>query len=128
MEETFANVAKKPQPMFRAEQEVIGFDHSAVGASLMRRGQLPGSLEEVVRYHHIPQNASRYRQETCVIHIADAVAHAMQCGSSGELFVPPVDEEAWNLLGLNPGYLPQIFDLVDRQLEGVVKMFHSSEL
>ena len=30
--------------------------------------------------------------------------------------------------GLNPGSLPQIVDLVERQLEGVLKMFHSNEL
>ena len=89
---------------------------------------LPGSLEEMVRYHHTPQSANRYRLEASVVHIADVIAHAMQCGSSGELNVPPFDEDAWNLLGLNPGSLPQIVDLVERQLEGVLKMFHSNEL
>jgi len=124
MDKVFTRAAERPQPMFTTEQEIIGYDHAAVGAALIEAWKLPGSLEEVVRYHHIPRNADRYRQEAYVIHIADAIAHSMQCGNSGEFFVPPIGEDAWKILGLNPGFLPQIFDLVDRQLEGVLNMFH----
>ncbi len=128
MDEAFSHVMNHPAPMFSVEQEIIGFDHTAVGGALIEAWHLPGSLEEMVRYHHTPQSANRYRLEASVVHIADVIAHAMQCGSSGELNVPPFDEDAWNLLGLNPGSLPQIVDLVERQLEGVLKMFHSNEL
>jgi HD-like signal output (HDOD) protein len=127
MDEAFSHVLNHPAPMFTVEQQIIGFDHAAVGGTLIEAWRLPGSLEEIVRYHHTPQNANHYRVEASVVHIADVIAHAMQCGSSGELTVPPFDENAWNLLGLNPGFLPQIVDLIDRQLEGVLKMFHSSE-
>jgi len=127
METVFTHIAEHPRPMFKAEQEIIGYDHAAVGAALIDAWRLPGSLEEVVRYHHTPRNADRYRQEAYVVHIADVIAHAMQSGSSGELFVPPIDEDGWKILGLSPGSLPHIFDLVDRQLEGVLKMFHSGD-
>ncbi|HTY11172.1 MAG TPA: HDOD domain-containing protein [Bacteroidota bacterium] len=127
MDEVFDSITEHPAPMFKAEQEIVGFDHAAVGGALIEAWRLPGSLEEVIRYHHTPMLASRYRDEACVIHIADVVAHTIQCGSSGEICVPPFDEEAWLALGLNPGFLPQIFDLVDRNLDSVLKMFHAGE-
>jgi HD-like signal output (HDOD) protein len=128
MDKVFSSIVESPEPMYVAENTIVGFDHAAVGAALIETWRLPGSLEEVVRYHHTPQNANRYRTETCVVHIADIIAHAMQYGGSGELYVPPLDEDALKLLRINPEFLPQIFDLVDRQLAGVLKMFHSPEL
>ena len=127
MDEVFLAVERHPMPMFIAEQGIIGFDHAAVGGALIEAWRLPSSLEEIVRYHHTPKMANRYRLEASVVHVADVIAHSMQCGHSGELMVPAVDEEAWNLVGLRPEFLPRIFDLVDRQLEGVLKMFHSDE-
>lgn len=127
MDKAFSHAMRWPAPMFKIEQEIIGFDHASVGGALIEAWRLPGSLEEVVRYHHAPQNANRYHLESSVVHVADIIAHAMQFGSSGELFVPPNNEDAWKLVGMNPGFLPQIFDLVDRQLEGVLTMFHSDE-
>ena len=127
MDKTFYHVLEHPAPMFKAEQEIIGFDHAAVGGALIDVWRLPDSLEEVVRYHHTPQFAKRYRLEASVVHIADAIAHAMQCGSSGEVNVPPIEEETWTMAGIKPEFLPQIFELVDRQLEGVLKMFHADE-
>jgi len=120
-DEVFSRTTKAPAPLFRIEQETIGFDHAAVGGALINTWRLPGSLEESVRYHHMPQRAQRYRVEASVVHAADVIAHAMQIGSSGEHCVPPVDGEAWKFLGLKPENLSQIFELVDRQLEDVLK-------
>ncbi len=125
MDETFLAVEQDPMPMFAAEQAIVGFDHAAVGAALIEAWKLPSSLEEIVRYHHTPKLANRHRLEASVVHVADIIAHAMLCGSSGESNVPTIDEEAWTLVGLKPEFFPQIFDLVDRQLEGVLNMFHS---
>jgi HD-like signal output (HDOD) protein len=54
MDEAFSHAMNHPAPMFTVEQEIIGFDHAAVGGALIEAWHLPGSLEEIVRYHHTP--------------------------------------------------------------------------
>jgi len=55
--------------------------------------------------------------EAAVTHVADIVA------SSGERYVPPLDNEAWKLLGLSPGFLSSVLAQVDRQASEAVKVF-----
>jgi HD-like signal output (HDOD) protein len=43
---------EKKIPLHMAEQEVIGADHSVVGAMLVERWQFPKSLLGAIRYHH----------------------------------------------------------------------------
>jgi putative nucleotidyltransferase with HDIG domain len=44
---------------FQAETLTNGFNHSLVGAALAEKWQFPEKIVEVIRYHHLPQEASR---------------------------------------------------------------------
>jgi len=103
--------------LYEAELDMLGFTHAVIGGLLLQTWKLPASLEEVVMYHHNPRGAMRFPVEAALIHVADIVAHAMQYGSSGERFVPPIDEEAWDRLGLPDTILSSTIDLVERQFE-----------
>lgn len=106
---------EKDELLFDSEREIFGFTHAVVGGFLLQTWKLPGSLEDVVMYHHNPKAATRFPMETAMIHIADGIAHAMELGSSGERFVPPVDQEAWERLGLQPTVMSTVIEQVDRQ-------------
>jgi HD-like signal output (HDOD) protein len=109
--------------IYKTEYKILHFDHGTVGSLLVKAWHLPQHLEEVIQYHHSPMLATRYRYEASIIHIADAIAHAMQIGSSGEQAVPSIANEAWELLDLSTDILPQIFDLIDRQANDVFDRF-----
>jgi HD-like signal output (HDOD) protein len=109
------------EPLFSVEKETIGFDHSELGRYLMQFWNLPPSLEEVVAYHHTPQEARRYPIETAVIHIADIIVHAMELGNSGEQYIPPVDEKAWQLIGIPTSALSPTLDQLEREVGDVVQ-------
>jgi len=109
------------EPLFSVEKETIGFDHSELGRLLMQFWNLPPSLEEVVACHHSPQEARRYPVETSVVHIADIIVHAMQMGSSGEQYIPPVDEKAWQLIGIPTSALSPTLDQLEREVNDVVQ-------
>lgn len=100
--------------LYEAERDVLGYTHAVVGGLLLQTWKLPPTLEEVVMYHHNPRAATRFPTETAIIHAADIIAHAMNLGSSGEKFVPPLDGTAWDLLGLEVTLLPTIEDQIDR--------------
>jgi putative nucleotidyltransferase with HDIG domain len=57
-----------------AEQAVMGFDHTQVGAALAELWHLPSILEECIAFHHHPENAKLHPLEVIHVHIANAVA------------------------------------------------------
>ncbi len=119
----FNRAAKENIPLVEAERNIFGYDHAVVGSSLIHLWQLPKSFQEIILYHHHPQHASLYSTETAVIHIADAVVHAMELGNSGEQFIPHVHDEAWRTIGLPIDHLPAVMDLVDKQFNDAVNGF-----
>ena len=97
------------------EREVLGFDHGEVGAALAQSWHLPLSLEEIIGNHHNPSLSKRYPLETTIIHLADIIAKAMGLGSSGDIYVPPLDEKSWEQLGLPTGVFSAIWNQTENQ-------------
>jgi HD-like signal output (HDOD) protein len=92
-----------------------------VGGVLLQTWKLPPSLEEVVMFHHNPGTATRYPGEAAIIHVADIIAHSMELGSSGEQFIPPLDEGAWDQLGLQASVIPMVEDQIDRMYKEAIE-------
>jgi len=109
------------EPLYLIEKEVLGFDHSDLGRMLAQSWNLPPSLAEVLAYHHFPQEAKQYPIETCVVHIADYIAHGMQLGNSGEHYLPPLDEKVWELSGIPESVLSSISDQLRPEFEDLVQ-------
>lgn len=80
------------------EHEVFGFTHAQVGRALTEQWRLPVFLNEVVRYHHMPERASSFPEETAIVHAADILAHAVRLGSSGERILPALHRPSWERL------------------------------
>lgn len=111
------------------ERKVIGFDHADLGRRLLNFWNLPLSLEEAVAYHHEPGEAKHYPMESAVIHVSDLIANALQWGSSGERYVPPLDQEAWKRLGLPTSILSPGLDNLEDQVNDVIQsMFQDTEI
>lgn len=111
--------------MHKVEREVMGFDHADVGGTLLRNWKLPLRIEEMVRFHHTPGLAQHFPVETAVIHVADIISHAMQIGTSGEHFVPPLDAGAWESVDLPVSILSQIVNQLDEQFTETIRMLQT---
>lgn len=101
--------------LYRAEQDVIGFDHAAVGGEILRKWKLPEQLQEVVECHHTPTLATRFPRDAALVHLADVIADAMQYGNSGDPRVPPMDLVAWRLAELSDDHVAAVMEEVERQ-------------
>lgn len=108
--------------IYKAEQRIVGFDHTEVGLALVKAWRLPNSLGEAVRYHHTPKKAENFPLEVAVVHIADILVSAAQLGHSGDNHVPPLEPEAWDLLGLDESVLPEITQHVMEQLDNLTAL------
>lgn len=80
-------------PLTEAEQRVFGFDHSDVGDWLTARWELPGDIRVPIVYHHRPQLAPEAKEIAGVVHVADALAHAMDYGTP-KIKAPPLPDPA----------------------------------
>ncbi|MGB9715376.1 MAG: HDOD domain-containing protein [Thermodesulfovibrionales bacterium] len=107
--------------LYRIEQEITGYDHADVGGLLADKWKLPLSIKEMVKFHHRPALSTHFPTETAVIHLADILAHAMELGSSGERFVPPLDTNAWESVGLTPSLLSSVMKKIDEQFNETIK-------
>lgn len=107
--------------LYKVEYEELGFDHASLGRALLENWKLPASLVETVAYHHNPEAAARFPVEAAHVHLADIIAHAMQLGSSGERFVPPLSRAAWDRAGVSPGQLSGAMEEVDRHYREAVE-------
>jgi putative nucleotidyltransferase with HDIG domain len=105
-----------------AEQKILGYDHQQIAAELLQSWSYPTALVQAVAFHHVP-GQSLSKLDSAVVHIADHLVNAMAIGSSGEQFVPPLDDRAWTTLGLETEALAKIIEAVDSQILAVEEAF-----
>jgi putative nucleotidyltransferase with HDIG domain len=60
--------------MVSAEREVLGFDHTEIGAELAQQWHLPPVLRECIAYHHAPAKAQQFPVEVAIVYIANVIA------------------------------------------------------
>lgn len=105
-----------------AEKAALGFDHARLGGLLLEEWKLPKHLIHAVHTHHKPQKTVDQRLEADAVHLADIIVHAMQMGNSGESLVPPMDQGAWNRIGLSESSLNNIMSLLEAQYDDIASI------
>lgn len=121
-QETLVAAQNGPKPVYEAELDLMGFDHTDLGGTLLNQWNLPLSLENDIRFHHCPM-AAKDPKEAAIVHLADIIVAALELGSSGERHVPALEQEAWELLGLSPNIIALAIEQIDLQLEETKKHF-----
>jgi HD-like signal output (HDOD) protein len=121
--ETLLRCKSTHELLHKAEKEIMGFDHADVGGVLLSGWKLPVNLIEAVSFHHYPMKSVGYPTESSIVHVADILANAMQQGTSGERYVPPLAEKAWDQLGISTSILTPTIHEVDRQFKDVIGSF-----
>ncbi len=116
-QEISALVKQKKIFIREAEREILGgMDHSHIGQLLTNQWNLPERLTEPIAHHHEPSKSKKFFQETAVVHFADILIRAWGYGYSGDPWVPPLDEKAWEALGLRFQDLEEIIPLLDERI------------
>ena len=77
---------------------------------------LPDKLSEPIAFHHDVARSENHRTKTAVVHVADILIKASGFGNSGDSFVPPIQEIAWDTLKLNEQLLAELVEEVEDRL------------
>jgi len=88
-------------PLTEAEMSVMGFIHTDVSTPLLEAWKFPEGLSNMINYHHSPMEFPNPLEPT-IIHVADNLTNAVEIALSGMYVMPGLDEDAWDLLGVDP--------------------------
>lgn len=109
--------------MYQAEQQIFGFDHTQVGAELVKNWHLPADLQECVAFHHDPSQATAYPAEVAIVHIANSAAVMAELHSMSEDDeVPHIDPAAWVACKLSPDILEELIASVQGDIAEIERV------
>jgi putative nucleotidyltransferase with HDIG domain len=87
-------------PWIDAERAVLGIDHVAAGVALAEHWNFSATMRGAIEHHHAPELQGAGFLAS-VIHVADAIAHALDLACIADELVPPVSAVAWHALRLD---------------------------
>ncbi len=112
---------------YEAERHVFGFDHTQVGAELIKEWKLAPVLQECVAFHHEPQNAKDFPVEVALINIANAVAVMADFNSMSEDHeIPMISPISWDVTGLSKADLPEAIKLAQKEIKEIESVLFPS--
>jgi putative nucleotidyltransferase with HDIG domain len=110
-------------PVYLAERQVIGFDHSEVGGELAKQWNLPALLEECIAHHHDIANAKRHPREAAILHLGNVLALMAEVDDLEPGGVATIDPLSWQLTGLTADCIEPVVRDVQSELAEVERLF-----
>lgn len=92
----------------QAEEMVLGFNHTQVGARICEKWNLPAELIEAIAFHHEPEKATVTPKLVAITHIADFISVSIGMGMGIDGFFYGISPEAVTLLGINEAQIDRL--------------------
>jgi putative nucleotidyltransferase with HDIG domain len=114
LEHAFDEVTRVAQerrlPFHEVERELLGFDHAELGAHVAAAWSFPAELEEAIRHHHSPAEATLKPRLAHCIHLADAACMMLGVGLGTDGMMYGIDPASMAALGVSPDRLVQLME------------------
>jgi putative nucleotidyltransferase with HDIG domain len=122
MENAFEEVTRIAQtkrvPFHEVEAELLGFDHAELGARVAAAWSFPPELEEAIRHHHSPHEATLKPALAHCVHLADAACMMLGVGLGVDGLAYGIDMDSLTALGLDADRLMRLMDEVEPLVSG----------
>lgn len=125
-EEQFAKAlelaAKKRLALHLAEETVFGLDHAQIGALVSEKWGFPPSIVNALRYHQtglVPETSDKL---VAAVHLGNILVRALELGYPGDNLIPQPNQEALEILNLEPGSLTKIIPSLLRGYEEISRI------
>lgn len=83
-----------------AERAVLGVDHVEAGVALAEHWNFSDTMRQAIAFHHAPDTPGAGFL-AAIVHVADAIVHALDIAGDEDERVPRVASVAWDAMGLN---------------------------
>jgi putative nucleotidyltransferase with HDIG domain len=104
------------RPLLDVEREMLGVDHVMAGTALAQHWQFSDTMQHAITYHHEPEAPGAGFLAT-IVHVANAIVHALDLARDENELVPPVSMVAWTALGLSQEAYLHVFRETEMQFE-----------
>jgi len=98
------------------ERALLGIDHILAGAALAEHWQFSGTMQQAIAFYHAPETPGAGFLAT-IVHVSNAVAHALDLSGDADELVPAVSSVAWTALGLSEEVWLHVFRETELQFE-----------
>jgi putative nucleotidyltransferase with HDIG domain len=92
------------------EKQVLGTDHTEVGASLALNWSFPESLVETIRHHHNPEDAQQHDELVHIVYLADLLMSRFHSGLELERLNTDTLATRLETIGLSIAEFPALVD------------------
>ena len=107
-----------------AERQVLGLDHSQVGAMVAKNWHFPTPLQCIIRYCHTPLEAKGCFLEASIVHMADSLCRKMEIGLGIDDPSYPEDDRVARSVGLQLSEIQGVIDGFGRKMDRVNALFN----
>jgi putative nucleotidyltransferase with HDIG domain len=116
--EVIAHQRKQDCYALEAERAVLGIDHVEAGLALAEHWNFSDTMRLAIAGHHEPQKPGAGFL-AAIIHVADAIVHALDLAQNPDDMVPPVSTVAWQALNLSEDTCLHVFRETELQYEEI---------
>jgi putative nucleotidyltransferase with HDIG domain len=99
-----------------AEKAVLGITHAVAGRLLAESWKFPVLMQNAIANHHEPGQAD-LGDLPCVVHVANAVVHALNLVDESNGLVPEISEKAWKSLNISEADLRRVLHETESEFE-----------
>jgi putative nucleotidyltransferase with HDIG domain len=107
-----------------AERAVLGVDHVVAGVALAEHWNFSDTMRLAIAHHHAPDAPGAGFLAT-IVHVANAIVHALDLAREENDLVPAVSSVAWTALGLNEEAYLHVFRETELQFEEMTMILMS---
>lgn len=114
--EVLAWRGKEDSDLEVAERAVLGVDHVDAGIALAEHWNFSDTMRQAIAWHHAPETPGAGFL-AAIVHVANAVVHALDLAGEEHELVPTLSSIAWDAMGLNEEAYLDLFRETEQQLE-----------
>lgn len=116
--QVLARAAADDISLLDAERAVMGVDHVAAGMVLADHWKFSDTIRLALGHHHDPETAGAGFLAT-IVHVANAIVHALDMVNDANEAVPPVSPVAWKAMGLSEEAYVHVFRETEVQFDEI---------
>lgn len=113
-----AKAAAEDIELLEAERAVLGVDHVAASVILAEHWKFSDTIRLALAHHHDPATAGAGFLAT-IIHVANAIVHALDIVGAADEAVPPISPVAWKAIGLSEEAYVHVFRETEVQYDEI---------
>ena len=118
------SITRRDHSLFiNGEQELSMFDHSMIGAQIVKEWSLPEIIKYAIKFHHKPFESERFQKHVLIVNLADILARSLVIGNPGDLSIPKLTSAVLIELELEMSTFLEIFANVLNRCNGKVDLY-----